>query len=55
MNDTSDVAVSERLFAWLQRFRRLVTHYEHHIENFLGRVNLGCMRIMLKVFVSDYW
>jgi transposase len=38
----------ERLFAWLQWFRRLVTHYEYHAENFLGMVRLGCMRIMLR-------
>jgi transposase len=37
----------ERLFAWLQWFRRLVTRYEFHAENFLGMVRLGCMRIML--------
>jgi transposase len=44
----------ERLFAWLQWFRRLVTRYEYHIENYLGMVRLGCMRIMLRYFVSDY-
>ena len=38
----------ERLFAWLQWFRRLVTRYELHAENFLGMVHLGCMRIMLR-------
>jgi transposase len=38
----------ERLFAWLQWFRRLVTRYEYHIETFLGMVQLGCMRIMLR-------
>ncbi len=38
----------ERLFAWLQWFRRLVTRYEYHIENFLGMVRLGCMKIMLR-------
>jgi transposase len=38
----------ERLFAWLQWFRRLVTRYEYHIENFLGMVRLGCLRIMLR-------
>ena len=38
----------ERLFAWLQWFRRLVTRYECHIENFLGMVHLSCMRIMLR-------
>lgn len=26
----------ERLFAWLQNFRKLVTHYERHDYNFLG-------------------
>lgn len=26
----------ERLFAWLQNFRRLVVRYERHAENFLG-------------------
>ena len=31
----------ERLFAWLQVFRRLVTRYEYHVENFLGMVRLG--------------
>jgi len=40
----------ERLFAWLQWFRRLVTRWEYHIENFLGMVRLGCMKIMLRYF-----
>jgi hypothetical protein len=40
--------VVERLFAWLQWFRRLVTRYEFHAENFLGMVRLGCMKIMLR-------
>ena len=26
----------ERLFAWMQNFRRLVTRYEYHVENFLA-------------------
>jgi transposase len=38
----------ERLFAWLQNFRRLVVRYEYHVENFLGFVQLGCMLIMLR-------
>jgi transposase len=38
----------ERLLAWLQLFRGLVTRYEYHIENFLGMVRLGCMRIRLR-------
>ena len=33
----------ERLFAWLQWFRRLVTRYEYYIENFLGMVRLACL------------
>jgi transposase len=40
--------VVERLFAWLQRFRRLVTRYEFHAEIFLGMVRLGCMKIKLR-------
>ena len=38
----------ERLFAWLQNFRRLVVRYEYHVENFLGFVHLGCMLILLR-------
>ena len=38
----------ERLFAWLQNFRRLVTRYERHAENFLGMLHLGCCLIMLR-------
>ena len=37
----------ERLFAWLQG---LVTRFEYHIENFLGMVRLGCLKIMLRYF-----
>ena len=38
----------ERLFAWLLRFRRLVTRYEHHAQNFLGFCKLGCMAVLLR-------
>ena len=38
----------ERLFAWLQNFRRLITRYEYRDENFLGFVRLGCMCILLR-------
>lgn len=38
----------ERLFAWLQNFRRLVTRYEYRDENFPGVVGLGCMCILLR-------
>jgi len=38
----------ERLFAWLQNFRRIVVRYEYHVQNFLGFVHLGCMLILLR-------
>lgn len=38
----------ERLFSWLQNYRRLVTRYERHAENFLGFVYLGCICILLR-------
>lgn len=37
----------ERLFAWLQNFRRLVVRYERHAENLLGMLHLGCCLILL--------
>ena len=40
----------ERLFAWLQNFRRLVTRYERHQGNFLGFLRLGCICILLRHF-----
>jgi transposase len=40
----------ERLFAWLFNCRRLVVRYERHLENFLGFIMLGCMRILLRHF-----
>jgi transposase len=41
----------ERLFAWLQNFRRIVVRYEYHAENFLGMVQLGCAIILLRTFL----
>jgi len=38
----------ERLFAWLQNFRRLVVRYEYHLENFLAMIRLGCIIILLR-------
>lgn len=38
----------ERLFAWLQNFRRILVRYEYHADNFLGFVHLGCMMILLR-------
>jgi len=40
----------ERLFAWLQNYRRLVVRYEYHVENFLGFLLLGCSIILLRLF-----
>jgi len=40
----------ERLFAWLQNYRRLVTRWERHAENFLGFLHLGCICILLRHF-----
>lgn len=41
----------ERLFGWLQNFRRLVVRYERHVENFLGFVHLGCILILLRCYL----
>jgi transposase len=38
----------ERLFAWLQNFRRILVRYDYYAENFLGFVQLGCMLILLR-------
>jgi len=38
----------ERLFAWLQNFRRLVIRYERYAENFLGMLHLGCCIILMR-------
>jgi transposase len=38
----------ERLFAWMHNFRRVVTRWEYHVENFLGFVHLACLHMLLK-------
>jgi transposase len=38
----------ERLFAWLQNFRRVVVRYERFPENFLGMLHLACWLILLR-------
>jgi len=38
----------ERLFAWMHHFRRLVTRWEYHIDNFLGFVRLACLHLLLR-------
>lgn len=40
----------ERLFAWLQNFRRLVVRYERHADNFLSFLQLACSVILLRSF-----
>ena len=40
----------ERLFAWLQNFRRVVVRYEFHAENFLAMVQLACILLLLRGF-----
>ena len=42
----------ERLFAWMHNFRRLVTRWEYHIENFLGFVHLACLYLLLRAFAG---
>ena len=38
----------ERLFAWLQNSRRLVTRYERRSANFAGFLHLACAIILLR-------
>jgi transposase len=38
----------ERLFAWLQNSRRLVTRYERRAANFAGFLHLACAMILLR-------
>ena len=41
----------ERLNAWLQNFRRVATRFDYHVENFLGFVHLGCIKILLRCYL----
>jgi transposase len=40
----------ERLFAWLQNFRRIQTRWDRYAHNYLGFVQLGCIVILLRYF-----
>ena len=40
----------ERLIAWLHNFRRTVTRWDYHPENYNGFVLLGCAIILLRQF-----
>ena len=41
----------ERLFAWLQNFRRVLTRFDFYPENYLGFVHLACIKILLKCYL----
>lgn len=41
----------ERLFAWLQNFRRVATRYDYYARNYLGWVLLGCVLILLRQYL----
>ena len=41
----------ERLFAWLQNHRRLITRFEYHAENFLAFLQLAAFMILAKRYL----
>jgi len=38
----------ERLFAWLQNYRRILVRYDRFLENYLAFVQLACIVIFVK-------
>lgn len=38
----------ERLFAWIQQFRRCQTRYDYYESNYLGFVQIACIVILLR-------
>ena len=38
----------ERLFAWLQNYRRLTTRWEHYLHNFQGFLELAAVLILIR-------
>jgi transposase len=38
----------ERLFAWLQNYRRILVRHDFHAANYLGFLTLGCITILLR-------
>jgi len=38
----------ERLFAWLQNYRRILVRYERFLENYLAFVHLACIVIFIR-------
>ena len=41
----------ERLFAWLQNHRRLITRFEYYAENFLAFLQLAAFMILAKRYL----
>jgi transposase len=41
----------ERLFAWLQNFRRIGTRFDRYLHNYLGFIQLGCIIILLRNYL----
>lgn len=41
----------ERLFAWLQNYRRVLVRYDRSIENYLAFIHLAC----IVIFVGNYF
>jgi transposase len=38
----------ERLFAWLQNYRRLTVRWEYRPDNFLGMLHFACALILMR-------
>jgi transposase len=38
----------ERLFAWLQNYRRLTVRWEYRMDNYLGMLHLACALILMR-------
>lgn len=41
----------ERLFAWLQNYRRIITRFEYCAENFLAMIKLAAFMILAKKYL----
>lgn len=40
----------ERLFAWIQNFRKCVVRYDYYAANYLGFIQLACIMILTRYF-----
>jgi transposase len=40
----------ERLFAWLQNYRRILVRYDRFLENYLAFVHLACIVIFIRTY-----